>query len=418
MSRLTVALLLLYAFAVPWQYALDLGEPLGNVARIVGAILLIVAIPAAIARNRWNGPGALPVLVLALFLYLSATYLWSIDPLTTLDKIRAYFQVMMVVWVGWEFLETPAHFRNLLRALLLGSIVLAALTLSGFTSAAAAVATEQARFTASGQDPNDVARFLDLIFPIAALLVAEDDRLFFRALAALYLPLGLLAVVLTASRGGFLGATVAFLVALFLLARWKRAAVGIASFLLAALATAAFFLVPPETFARLATIPGQFASLDFNDRFAIWTACGQAFARAPWFGYGAGNYSLAAGLSAEDTAHNTFMALLVMGGLVAAVLLVAILIVALHAILRRSGLVRIAFLGVLLVWIVTANVGSVEENRMTWLIFACFALLDRFAVDPDLPHRRVGRTAPLQHPPAMVTEKLSGAFTPSTSELA
>lgn len=382
MARLAAALLVLYAFAVPWQYALDLGEPLGNVARVTGVLLLVVAIPAALARRRWHSPGLLPSLIFLLFLLLSASYLWSIDPLTTLDKIRAYFQVMMVVWIAWEFLETRAQWRQLLRAIVLGSIVLAVLTLLNFTSAATAAATEQARFTASGQDPNDVARFLDLVFPIAALLFAEDNNRLFRLLAAAYLPLGLLAVVLTASRGGFVGAVVALLAALVLLVRWRPSSAASAALVLAALSTLAAFLVPQETFARLATIPAQFQALDFNDRFGIWTSGAQAFAHAPWLGYGAGNYSLAAGLATEDTAHNTFMALLVMGGLAAVTLLLAILIAALRSILRARGLTRVAFLGVFLVWIVTASVGSVEENRMTWLLFACCALLPRMASDP------------------------------------
>ena len=36
MRRTTWILLLVLAFAIPWEYSLDLGEPLGNVARIAG----------------------------------------------------------------------------------------------------------------------------------------------------------------------------------------------------------------------------------------------------------------------------------------------------------------------------------------------------------------------------------------------
>ena len=385
MQRLVVFLLALYAFAVPWQYALNLGEPYGNVARIVGILLLVASIPALLTRSRWRTPGAIQVLVLALFLYLALTYFWSIDPLTTLEKIRAYFQVMMVVWISWEFMETPVQFRWLLSARVRGASVLALLTLSGFLSASAAAAAEQARFTASGQDPNDVARFLDLVFPLSALLFAQSTRLWLRLAALAYLPLGTLAVVLTASRGGFLGILVAFACVAILLLRWRPRS-AIPSLLVAlSSATVVWTLVPAETFARLATIPAQFSALDFNDRFTIWIKGLHAFARAPWFGYGAGNYALASGLASEDTAHNTLMALLVMGGLIAASLLVAVLLAALRSILLTSGLTRMAFLGVFLVWCVTASVGSVEENRMTWLIFACFALAGRCFASPQ-PH--------------------------------
>ena len=34
MRQLVRILLLLFAFAVPWEYSLDLGEPVGNIARV------------------------------------------------------------------------------------------------------------------------------------------------------------------------------------------------------------------------------------------------------------------------------------------------------------------------------------------------------------------------------------------------
>jgi len=47
MRRVAWGLLLLFAFAVPWEYSLDLGEPLGNIARVVGLVLL-AAIQSAV----------------------------------------------------------------------------------------------------------------------------------------------------------------------------------------------------------------------------------------------------------------------------------------------------------------------------------------------------------------------------------
>src|ERR1039458_5628902 len=82
-----------------------------------------------------------------------------------------------------------------------------------------AVAAGQIRFAAAGQDPNDVARFLDLGFPLAALLFVSERRWPSRLLALGYLPLGLFAVLLTASRGGFLAAVVALVGCSILLAR-------------------------------------------------------------------------------------------------------------------------------------------------------------------------------------------------------
>ena len=46
MRRIAWCLLLIFAFAIPWEYSMDLGEPLGNVARIAGVLLVLVGIPA------------------------------------------------------------------------------------------------------------------------------------------------------------------------------------------------------------------------------------------------------------------------------------------------------------------------------------------------------------------------------------
>ncbi len=58
MRRIAWVLLLLFAFAIPWEYSLDLGEPLGNIARVVGLLLLLVAIPAVLQAGRMRTPGS------------------------------------------------------------------------------------------------------------------------------------------------------------------------------------------------------------------------------------------------------------------------------------------------------------------------------------------------------------------------
>jgi O-antigen ligase len=379
----TFVLLVLYSFAVPWEYSLDLGEPLGNVARILGLLVLLVAVPAVLRKRGVRRLGGLHWLVLALYLYFVGTAFWTIDPESTVEKIRAYFQVMMSVWLVWEFAETPVQLRWLLRAFVAGCWVLAVLTFVNFLglTSAGADAVEQIRFVAEGQDPNDVARFLDLGFPLAALLFATERRWLARLLALGYLPGGLLAVLLTASRGGFSAAIVSLVGSALLLVCW-RPRVGLA--LLAGMAAAgslAFMLVPQESLDRLATIPEQLGSSDLNDRFNIWVAGFHAFTQAPWLGYGAGTYAAASGLALGDTAHNTVMAVLVTGGLVAIAMFIGIVTLAGWAVFRTPGLLRIALITVLVAWVITSMVGSVEENRTTWLLFGVMAVAGRLATE-------------------------------------
>ncbi len=139
-------------------------------ARIAGLLVLLAAVPAILQAGRMRTPNAFCWITLALYLWFCCTCFWTVDSAVTLEKLRAYFQEMMIVWLVWEFADTPADLRDLLRATVAGSCVLAVLTLLAFRSPEA-LATGQIRFAAYGQDPNEVARFLDLGFPLAALLV-------------------------------------------------------------------------------------------------------------------------------------------------------------------------------------------------------------------------------------------------------
>src|SRR5438067_7018817 len=196
MRRLVRALLLAFAFAIPWEYSLDIGEPLGNIARIAGLVLLAGAVPAVLLTGRLRNPGPVQWLILALFAWSCCTCFWTIDEAATVARLRGYFQVMIPVWLIWEFAETPRDFRDLLRAYVAGSWVLALLTIASLASADAA---NHFRFVAEGQDPNDVARFLDLGFPMTALLLEGESNLSWKCVALGYLTVGLAGVLLTAS---------------------------------------------------------------------------------------------------------------------------------------------------------------------------------------------------------------------------
>lgn len=383
MRRIAWALLLLFAFAVPWEYSLDLGEPLGNIARVLGLVLLLVAVPAVLQSGRMRTPGAMQWAVLVLFLWFCCSYFWTIESAATLEKMRAYFQEMMIVWLVWEFVDRPEDLRALLQAFVAGSWVLALLTLANFRSAEA-MASGQIRFVAEGQDPNDVARFLDLGFPLAALLLSSvyGKRCWAaQLLAAGYLPLGLMAVLLTASRGGFLAAMIALGGCAWLLAKSHPKMLTGGLLAIPVIAAGLWFVIPQETFDRLATIPAQIEGGDLNQRLNIWDAGWHAFAGAPMMGSGAGTFTLAAGTNRLDTAHNSELSIVVAGGVCALALAAGVVTLAVRSAVRTRGPMRLALMTVLLVWFLASLVDTVEENRATWLLLGLIATAGRLAVE-------------------------------------
>ncbi len=387
MRKTVRTVLLLYVFAIPWEYSLDLGDPFGNVARILGLVLLLVAIPATIQAGGIRTLGGAQVLTLVLLLWFCCTCFWTIDLPQTLQKLPGYAQEAMIVWLIWEFAESQRHLQSIFRAWLAGSWILAALTVANLSSALT-LAEGQVRFAAIGQDPNDVARFLDLGFPIAALLSHKEVRTPWRLLALGYFPLGLAAVLLTASRGGVVAALVALVGSGALLLRHQARGVlaaGLASPLIAA---GFWFVIPRETLMRLSTIGDSLQGGDLNQRLNIWEAGWRAFAQAPFFGHGAGSFVNAAGLAPFDTAHNTALSIGVESGVFGFMLAFAILIVSIHSAVQAPETIRPALLTLLFTWIVSSLVGSVAESRTTWLMFGVIASAARLHAIRSEPEPR------------------------------
>ncbi len=378
MRKIAWLLLLLFVFAIPWEYSLDVGAPFGNIARIAGLVVLVVAVPAVLQTGRIRRPGTLQWLTLALYLWFCCSFFWTTVPETTLMKLRGYLQEMMIIWLLWEFAESPDDLRNLMRAWLAGSWVLAILTIANFASYYPGTA-DQVRFAAAGQDPNDVARYLDLGFPIAALLLDGRERWAGRLLAAGYLPLGFACVLLTASRGGFLAAVVALAGCGVLLLRRYPKGILMGVLAMPAVAGAIWISLPRETLERIASLTEQLRNGDLNQRVNIWSAGWQAFINAPLWGHGAGSFVTAARLAPIDTAHNTALAILVEAGLIGLVLATAIVVVSAQKMLAMRGTLCVALMTLIAVWLMSGIVGTVGESRTTWLLLGVIALSHRLA---------------------------------------
>lgn len=378
MQKLAWMLLLLLACTIPWEYSLDFGAPIGNIARVVALVLGVAVVAGAVVSGRFRRPGPLQWLTLGLFLWFCCSCFWAIDRAETARHVRGNLQELMIAWLVWEVVERPCQLRALLRAYVAGAWILAVLTIGSFVLASS---VNQTRFFAHGQDPNDVARYLDLAFPLAALLVGSDRRWHGRALAGSYLPLGLLSVLLTASRSGFLAALIAVAGCGILLYSGFRRAFTMVMYVAPAVFFALWAVIPRQTVSRLASIPGELTRGDLNQRMDIWAGGWQAFVRAPFLGSGAGSFVSAAGLASIDTAHNTALAVAVEGGIIALLIAATIVTISAACVLQLRGSLRIALGTVLLTLLLSSMVATVQESRATWLLLGAIAVAARLAFE-------------------------------------
>lgn len=377
MRRTAWALLLLFVFTLPWEYSADFGPPWGNASRLVGLLMLAVMALAALQAKRFRTQGALQHIALAFFIWFLASALWSVDEAESLHAAGGLFQQMFVLWLVWELVESPEDLRAMMRAYVMGAFVLALLTWATLGSPGA---EEHVRFVPVGQDPNDVARYLVLAIPMAALLMNAETHWAERVLAGAYIPLAVFAVVLTASRGGFLALILVLVASGGLLAmrrRWRVAVAVCGSIVTEAITL--WLIAPRETLGRLTTIPDQLLGGDLNQRWNIWAAGWRAFAHAPWLGSGLGTFVTAAGMAPEDTAHNTALAVAVEGGVVALALMAATVIMSVFLAIRLPHRARLGMMTILAAWLFLSAVSTLQGSRITWLLLGMISVAARLA---------------------------------------
>lgn len=374
MRKTTWVLLVLFVFSIPWEYSLDIGAPFGNVARILGLLTMLMAVPAVLEAGCIRTFGSVHWLALALYSWFCCGFFWTATPTETLTHLRGYAQEMILIWLVWEFVESLEGLRVLLRAWLAGSWILVILTIASFVITRGH-APGQVRFVAIGQDPNDVARFIVFGFPVAAgLLFGSSSGWAARVLWLLYFPVGFAAVLVTASRSGLLIAAVALCGCGAAALRKYTVGVIVAVVLVCSAMLLVFYTAPAGTFERLGTMAELWESRDLNQRANIWSAGWRAFEAVPLIGHGAGSFATAAELGSADTAHNTALGILVEAGLCGLLLAMGIVVVTARAIWKTRGQLRFALAMLMLVWSISSLIGTEWENRLTWLLFGIAAV--------------------------------------------
>jgi O-antigen ligase len=389
MRSLAYAALWVFVFSVPWERVLVI-PGVGVISRLtgmvaVGATLLAVVMSARI--RRWQGFHVAALL----FVIWAGAILWVNSDAPDLPlKFWTYAQLFLVLWMVWELGPTRRHQLGLLLAYVLGSYVTALETIMMFRRHGGGMR----RFAAGEADPNAMAMILALALPMAWYLGITYRQPLLRWICRGYLPVGLLALGLTGSRGGLVAGMVGLLIVPLSMAMSPaRLTMAIAVLGLSGLLAVAY--LPETIMQRFATTRESVEDLTLGGRLRIWRAGVRAFAQRPLTGYGTGGFKRATSPwmgGEERVAHNSYLSVMVEQGLVGFLLYSAMFVAVVLALLnlpppeRRFALVQLAAL-------MTAMLPLTwEDSKPVWFILAVLLGLAKAQV----PWR--GRLAPQTGP--------------------
>jgi O-antigen ligase len=363
----------LFVFAVPWQNVV-LIPGLGTISKLLG----IGAIGATVLHVLFGGK-VRPLIsfhwiAIALLMWILMSAFWAIARQESVFvDIKTYVQVFVMIWVIWEAAPTGARLTRLLQAYVLGAYVAAGSTIFNYLTGAS-IEQDTTRFSASGFDPNDLGMLLALALPMAWYIASKASNGFQRWLNRVYFVAGILAILLTSSRGALLAAVVALLVIPWTLTQVRKGLRVAIVVIAVGAAVLAVQLVPEKSFERLATTRSEISEGTVGNRLRIWKEAIRLIPRRPIQGYGPAGWYPAAGDRIGNVApHNTYLALAVEEGIVGLFLYLCLFFVVFMRLLplptfeRRVGLVQLATLMIAILplgW---------HQNKASWLVLALLA---------------------------------------------
>ena len=368
MNKLAFGALWLFAFVIPFELFIRF-EEFGTMGRLVGVVAFGVGLVNVVLHGRLRPLAPFHVLTLFFVLWAGLTAFWTMDVEETRERVWTYAQLAFMAWLIWELAPTRDRQLDLLQAYVLGCYVSVMDTVMKYL---AGIEQQTGRFAATGFNPNDLGYTLVLAIPMAWCLALMRPKGLLIWVNRLYVVFGMIAVILTASRGSFIPAFAALLIIPWTLTNLRprtRVAICVGG-ALSLLAIAQF--VPQTSWDRLSTASDEIESGSFNERGDIWASGLEALVDRPLHGVGAGAYSVAIEpiLGWGRPPHQTFLSVLVGQGLIGLMLWLGMFAAAFLPVLRMPALERKLWLTILMTLGIGLQVRTWDYRKPLWLILA------------------------------------------------
>jgi O-antigen ligase len=374
--RVAFFCLLLFAASVPLEAIGHLG-PLGSTARVAGiaaagsgAYALCTDLRARPANRTFFAFGAFVI-------WIALTYFWSGDPVETFARVSTYVQLLLLAWLIWQEARTSRTCVALMKAYVAGAAI----------ACADAIITRRpvhkgvVRFAVG--DPNDFGVIVVIAMVMAYYVVMTTSSRRARIACATFLPVGALAIFLTASRTAVVALLVATLLMLIDPRNLSARRLTVIGVMTAVMALLIVNFVSKPQLDRIASARSEVAGGSLDQRTGQWSMSVRTFGGDPLLGIGAGTFR---DVSLRETgisspAHNSFLGLLADTGAPGLVLFVAVLLTLVPGFRELAGDTRRAWIAIAVIWLMGAFTLSWEHRKVTW--FLVFLLAAQIAASRD-----------------------------------
>jgi O-antigen ligase len=362
---------LVLIFFIPWEDSITIAST-SSLARLIGFIVAGCWLITIIIEGKFRKYQLFHALVMLFFLWNFLSLFWSPDVDSTLQRIKTYSQIFLLVLIYWEIFQKPENLLAGLQAYVLGGYVLVISTIHNYLSGNVAV-QYQGRYSATGVNAVDMALLLILGLPISipfAMQLSFSARrnlkgTILQAFNLLYIPLSIFAIILTGSRTSLVAILPFIIFMIFtqcIKVEQKILMLGILCVSILVLSP----FIPPSVISRLETIGSSIGEGDLGGRVSLWRAGITALSQHPILGVGSGSmdYTIGAWI------HNTFLSVATETGFIGFILFLSILGLVFYELIRLPRQTAGLWLTILMTWTIGVLSLSWEAKKVTWILLS------------------------------------------------
>lgn len=340
--------------------------------RVPVTISLISIIAAVGKSGRIRRLDLGDLLVLAFAMWSITSTIWAHDVVSALGHSYTVIQLTALYLVlRRAATTTTSGVAFLAYGYTCGALIVASATM--YESVRTGVTAM--RYAVGMMNPGQAGGLLALGIPCSLLLLSDSQRSR-RLLGVCYLPVAVLAIILTGTRTAFIAAFAALLV--FSLTSGvlgshhrRRAAVGILA--LSVISGVAISRMPSVAgVARILQMREAIAQTNLSGRESLWSSAIRLFLEQPLTGVGAGSFAhlMEQSMGGRYAAHNTWLSVGAELGLVGLTLFSAITAYVFVSASRATGIMRSFGWTLGTVWLINASMGSDTYTKATWVVYS------------------------------------------------
>lgn len=376
MRKITYISSLVLIFLIPWEDSVSTIS-MGSLARLAGFVVAGFWLGTIVLEGKFRKPHLFHALVLVFFLWNFVSVFWSSDAENTIQRIKTYSQIFLLMLIYWEVFQKPEDLMAGLQAYVFGAYVLVAGTIYNYLAGNIAVKYE-GRYSATGVNAVDLALLLTLGLPIALQLyfVASREKKGFllQLVNLLYLPLSVFSIVLTGSRTSLLAIIpfVAFMIGTQQIKVERKILIFITVLVTLLIL---FPFIPQSLIYRLGSIGSSIGEGDLGGRINLWWESIVVLAKHPIFGIGSG----AVASNIGSAVHNTFISVITETGFIGFVLFLSVLGIVIYEAVNLPKGISGLWLAILATWAIGVLSLSWEFRKITWIILSFVVVESSFS---------------------------------------